>query len=138
MQGLVDGTLGRERVVGIDLGGDLSWDNLEDLLSELDEEAVESSVNLGVDVRSTVLLAVSDGHIHKLGVLRLLGRSEDQGGVGGGILRLVLADSCLDVSMERRGVGVIVLRRIAMSLPLSGGLLGWPDGGVYSQTKSPK
>lgn len=77
MQGLVNGTLGGERVVGVDLGGNLSWDNLEDLLSELDEEAVESSVDLGADVRSAVLLAVSDGHIHKLGILRLLGRSED-------------------------------------------------------------
>lgn len=111
--------------MGVDLGGNLSWDNLEDLLSELDEEAVEGSIDLGVDVRSTVLLAVSDGNVHKLGVLRLLGRSEDQGRVGGGILRLVLADSCLDVSMERRGVGEVVLRRIAMSLPMSGGLLGW-------------
>lgn len=103
MQGLVNGTLGGEREAGVNLGGDTSWNNLEDLLSELDEEAVEGSIDLGVDVRSTVLLSVSDGNIHKLGVLGLLGRSEDQGGVGGGILRLVLADSCLDVSMKHRG-----------------------------------
>lgn len=96
MQGLVNGTLGGERVVGVDLGGNTSGDDLEDLLSELDEEAVESSIDLGVDVGSAVLLAVSDGNIHKLGILRLLGGSEDQGRVGGGILRLVLADSCLD------------------------------------------
>jgi hypothetical protein len=139
VQGLVNGTLGGERVVGVDLGGDTSWDDLEDLLSELDEEAVESSIDLGVDVGSAVLLAVSDGNIHKLGILGLLGGSEDQGRVGGGILRLVLANSCLEVSIERRGVGVVVFRRIAMSLPLSGGVC-WdgPDGGVYSQTKSPK
>lgn len=104
VKGLVNGTLGGERVVGVDLGGNTSGDDREDLLSELDEEAVESSIDLGVDVRSAVLLAVSDGNIHKLGILRLLGGSEDQGRVGGGILRLVLADSCLDVSIERRGV----------------------------------
>ena len=124
MQGLVNGTLGGERVVGVDFGGNLSWDNLEDLLSELDEEAVESSVDLGADVRSTVLLAVSDGNIHKLGILRLLGRSEDQGGVGGGILRLVLADSCLDVSMEHRGVGVVVLRRNCDVAAIEWGFVG--------------
>lgn len=99
MQGLVNGALDGERVVSINLGGDTSWDDGEDLLSELDEKTVKSSINLAVDVRSAVLLSVSDGNIDKLGVLRLLGRSEDQGGVGGGILRLVLGDSCLDVSI---------------------------------------
>ena len=74
-----------------------------------------------------MLLAVSDGNIHKLGILRLLGGSEDQGRVGGGILRLVLADSCLDVSIERRGV---VGGRVASDCDVAavewGCLLGWP------------
>jgi hypothetical protein len=39
-----------------------------------------------------VLLAVLDGGIDELGVLLLLGRGEDQGGVGGGILGVVLVD----------------------------------------------
>jgi hypothetical protein len=39
-----------------------------------------------------VLLAVLDGGIDELGVLLLLRRGEDQGGVGGGILGVVLVD----------------------------------------------
>ena len=93
MDGLANGSLDVEGVAGIDLGGDLSGDDLEDLLAELDQEAVEGVFNLRLDA-STLLLAVLDGHIHELGVLGLLGSSQDQGGVGGGILRLVLADGC--------------------------------------------
>lgn len=100
VQGLVNGALGGERVVSVNLGGDTSWDDGEDLLSKLDEETVESGIDLVVDIRSTVLLSVSDGNVDKLGVLRLLGRSEDQGGVGGGILGLVLGNSYLDVSIR--------------------------------------
>jgi hypothetical protein len=39
------------------------------------------------------LLAVLNGNVDELGVLGLLGSSEDQGRVGGGILWLVLANS---------------------------------------------
>merc|ERR1712072_1653225 len=39
-----------------------------------------------------LLLAVGDGIVHELRVLGLLGCGEDQRRVGGGILRLVLAD----------------------------------------------
>jgi len=37
-------------------------------------------------------LAVLDGNVHQLGVFGLLGRREDEGRVGGGILGLVLVD----------------------------------------------
>jgi hypothetical protein len=91
VKGLVDGGLGIERVTGIDLSGDLAGNDLENLLAELNEEAVEGIVNLLVD-RATLLLSVVDGDIDQLGVLGLLGGSEDEGGVGGSILRLVLAN----------------------------------------------
>jgi hypothetical protein len=39
-----------------------------------------------------VLHTVGDSIVNELGVLGLLGGGEDEGGVGGGILRLVLAN----------------------------------------------
>lgn len=39
-----------------------------------------------------MLLAILDSGVNQLGVFRLLGSREDQGGVGGGILGLVLAN----------------------------------------------
>lgn len=103
--------------MGINLGGDLSWNDSEDLLSELNEESVQGSVDLFIDVgalpyllaarcvsfpsltdhqvtlQTYILLAIGDRSIDQLGVLWLLGSSEDKGRVGGGILRLVFADS---------------------------------------------
>ena len=88
MKGLVNGSLGVEGETGIDLSGDLSWDNLQDLLSELDEETVKSGIDLVVD-GATVLLSVLDGGINKWCVLLLLCGGEDEGWVGGGVLWLV-------------------------------------------------
>ena len=48
-------------------------------------------LDLLVDVLA-LLLAVGDRSVHELRVLGLLGCGEDQGWVGGGILRLVLAN----------------------------------------------
>lgn len=93
VESLVDGSFGVERVTSVDLGGDLAGDDLENLLAELNEEAVEGIVNLLVD-RATLLLSVVDGDIDQLGVLLLLGGSEDERRVGGSILRLVLANGC--------------------------------------------
>lgn len=97
MQGLVDRGLGVKREAGVHLGRDLAGDNLENLLAKLDEEAVQGVVDLRVDV-ATLLLAVLDGHVHQLGVLGLLGGSQDERRVGGGILGLVLGDSCFQTS----------------------------------------
>lgn len=94
VKSLVDGLLGAEGETGIDLGGDLAGDDLEDLLAELDEQTVESVVDLGVDI-AALALGVLDGVIDQLGVLGLLGGGEDEGGVGGSILRLVLGDGCI-------------------------------------------
>jgi hypothetical protein len=93
VQGLVNGGLGVEREAGVDLGGDLAGDDLENLLAELDQEAVDGIVNLHVDALALAgLLGGGNGLVDELGVLGLLGGGEDQGRVGGGILRLVLAN----------------------------------------------
>lgn len=93
MQRLVDRRLGVEGEAGVDLGGHAAGHDLEDLAAELDQQAVQGSVDLLVD-GAAVLLAVGDGGIHQRGVLGLLGCREDQGRVGGGILGLVLGDGC--------------------------------------------
>lgn len=93
-QGLVNGGLGVEGQLGVDLGGDLAGDDLENLLAELNKETVEGGIDLLVDGLA-VGLAVGNSSIDESGVLGLLGGSQDQGGVGGGILGLVLADSCV-------------------------------------------
>lgn len=90
-EGLGNGGLGVEGETGVDLGGDLAGNDLENLLTELDEEVVKGAVNLVVD-RATGGLAELDSSVDELGVLGLLGSGEDQGGVGGGILRLVLVN----------------------------------------------
>jgi len=46
---------GVERESGVDLGGDTAWDNLQDFLTELDEESVHSVLGLLLEV--TVCLA---------------------------------------------------------------------------------
>ena len=91
MKGLVDRGLGVEREASVDLGGDLARYYLQDLLTELNQQVVESGIDLLVEVLA-VVLAVSDGSVNELGVLGLLGGSEDERWVGGGILGLVLVD----------------------------------------------
>jgi hypothetical protein len=90
-QGLVNGGLGVEREAGIDLGGDLAGNNVQDLLAELDEEVVKCGIDLVLDVVA-VVLAPRNGGINELCVLGLLGGRKNQGGVGGRILGLVLVD----------------------------------------------
>lgn len=98
MQGLVDRRLGVEREPGINLCRDLTGDNLQDLLAELNQQTVESGVDLLVQSVALVL-TTSNGSIDQAGVFGLLGGGKDQGGVGGGVLRLVLANSCDLVSI---------------------------------------
>ena len=98
LQSLVDGSLGVERETGVNLGRNLAGDDLEDLTTELNQESVESIVDLLVQA-ATLLLGEVDGGIDQLGVLGLLGGSEDKRGVGGGILGLVLSDACERVSL---------------------------------------
>ena len=46
-----------------------------------------------------MIFAVLYGNIDQLGILGLLGRSQDEGGVCGGILWLVFVDCCGGVSL---------------------------------------
>ena len=91
VQGLVDRGLSVEGEAGVDLGGDLARDDLENLLAELDKEAVEGGVDLLIN-GAAVLLGVVDSLIDQLCVLGLLGRGQDERRVGRCILRLVLVD----------------------------------------------
>lgn len=91
VESLVDGGLGIEGETGIDLSRHLSGDNLEDLLSEFDQEAIEGGVGLLVDGLA-VLLAVRNSNVDQRSIFWLLGGGEDEGRVGGSILRLVLAN----------------------------------------------
>jgi hypothetical protein len=99
VEGLVDRGLGVKGEPGVDLGGDLAGNNLENLLAELDQQAVEGIVDLLLNV-AALLLGVVDGDVYQLGVLGLLGGGQDEGGVGGGILGLVLGDGCAVLSMS--------------------------------------
>lgn len=90
-EGLVNGGLGVEGQLGVNLGGDLAGDDLEDLLAELNEETVQGGIDLLINGLA-MGLTVGNGRVDKSSVLGLLGGSQDQGGVGGGILGIVLAD----------------------------------------------
>jgi hypothetical protein len=103
-ESLVDRGLGVEGEAGVDLGRDLAGNNVEDLLAELDEEVVEGGVNLVLNVVA-VLLAPGDGSINELLVLGLLGGRENQRGVGGGILGLVLVDGGKVTRVADDGLG---------------------------------
>lgn len=91
MQRLVHRRLGVEGKARIHLSRDLAGDDVEDLLAELHQQVVQRGVDLLVG-GAAVALAVLDGGIDQLCILGLLGRSEDERGVGRRILRLVLVD----------------------------------------------
>lgn len=98
MESLVDGALCVERQLGVNLGRDATGNDVENLLAKLDQETVESEVDLSVGI-ATLLLGVGNGIVNQLGVLGLLGGSEDERRVGGGILGLVLVNGCELVSI---------------------------------------
>ena len=91
MQSLVDRGLGVEGEGGVDLGRDLSGNDFKDLLAELNQEVIKGGFDLAVE-RAALLLRLGDGGIDQSAILGLLRRGQDEGGVGGGILRLVLAN----------------------------------------------
>jgi hypothetical protein len=91
VQSLVNGGLGVEREASVNLGRNLSGDDLENLLAELDEQVVEGGVDLSVNV-TALLLTLLNGSVDQAGIFGLLGGSEDEGGVGGSILGLVLVN----------------------------------------------
>jgi len=100
VESLVHRSLGVEGEGGVNLSRHLTGNNLENLGAELDEQVVESRLDLLVDVLALLLLGLSDGGVDQRGILVLLGSSQDQGRVGRGILRLVLANGCKTVSNQ--------------------------------------
>jgi hypothetical protein len=74
-----------------------------------------------------VLLAVRDGVVNQLPVVGLLGRGEDEGRVGRGILRLVLVDGCEVARVTDNRLGGI---SISASAHLRGSEV--KDGGVLT------
>ena len=93
MQSFVNRSLDIEGESGINLGGDFSWNDLQDLTSELNQETVECGINLCIQL-PTVLLAICNSVINELGIFGFLGSGEDEGRIGGSVLGLVLSD-CL-------------------------------------------
>ena len=91
MQSLLNRLLSIEGESSVDFSRHLAGDDLENALAELDQEVVEGRINLSLDV-TALCLGLRDSRVQHGGILGLLGGSEDQGRVGGGILRLVLAD----------------------------------------------
>jgi hypothetical protein len=91
VQSLVDGGLGIEGETGINLSRHLSWDDLQDLLSEFNQEAIEGCIGLLVDILA-VVFAVRNRNVYEPGIFWLLGCGKDEGWVGCSILRLVLAN----------------------------------------------
>ena len=105
VKGLLDRSLGVKGEGGVDLGRDLAGDDLENLLAELDEEVIERGLDLLVNRASLLALDMGNGGIQHSGVLGLLRGRENEGGVGGGILGLVLANGCGIVSISSgRGI----------------------------------
>ena len=93
MKSLVDGALGIEGQLSVDFGGDLAGNDLQNFFAKLHKKAIQREIDLLVNGLA-VLLAIGDSNIDQGGILGLLGSGQDQGGVGGGILGLVLADGC--------------------------------------------
>jgi len=119
-EGLLDTGLSVEGESGVNLGGDLARDNLENLLAELDEEGIKNSINLVVDALAVrVLLAVGDGVVNELGIVGLLGGSQDQGRVGGSILRLVLVNGSKVTRVANDNLGRLLAIRRQLT-PLEG------------------
>ena len=91
MQSLLNGSLCIERVSGINLSRNLSWDNLQDFLSEFNQETIKGGFDLLVNV-SALILSICNSDVDELGILGLLGCLEDKRRVGGSVLGLVFAD----------------------------------------------
>jgi len=117
-EGLLDTGLSVEGESGVNLGGDLAGNNLEDLLAELDEESIKDSIDLVVDALAIgVLLAVGDSVVNKLGILGLLRGCQDQGRVGGGILGLVLVNGSKVTRVADDNLGKLLAMRRQLTPP---------------------
>lgn len=91
MQGLLNRSLGVEGEAGVDLSRDLAGDDLQDFPAELNQESVNSSIDLAVDI-TTLSLSIFYSSVDQFGVFGLLRRGEEERRISGSILRLVLSD----------------------------------------------
>ena len=91
VQSLVNASLLIERESSIDLRGNLSRDDSQNLLSELNEKTIESGVGLLLDVLS-VIFAVCHSGVYQFGILGFFGGGENEGRVSCSILGLVFGN----------------------------------------------
>ena len=91
VQRLVNRRLGVERKSGVDLSRDTAGYNLQDFAAELHEKSVQRGIDLLFNALA-MPLAILDGLVDELSVLRLLRGGEDQRRIGGGVLWLVFGD----------------------------------------------
>ena len=82
----------------------------------MDQEVVQSGIDLVIDVAATVGLAVLNSSVDQLCILWLLGGGEDEGWVGGGILGLVLVDGCEIARVANDGLQRNMVSAISMEL----------------------
>ena len=92
----------------IHFGGDTARDQFQDFETNVHRQLIGSIKDL---LRAIAALATSPGHsvINQLTVLRDLSRAEDQGRVGGGILRLIQLH-CRNISGVSDDSGVLTQR----------------------------
>lgn len=93
VQSLFDRAFSIERKPSIDLGRNLSGHNLQNFLSKLHKEPIQSRIDLFVQ-RLAVLDTILDRYILKLGIFCLFRGGEDERGVCCSILGLVFSDGC--------------------------------------------
>jgi hypothetical protein len=91
MQCLLHGRLSIKTQLSINLCRHLPRNNLQDLLSELHKQRIECGLDFVIKGSIDFLSFLNSG-INELCIFGFLGGCEDEGGVGGGILRLVLCD----------------------------------------------
>jgi hypothetical protein len=82
--------LGVEREARVDLGGDATRDDLEDLEAELDGEAIDRDGDRGLVVAAALLLRVDERVVDELFVIRHQRGGCDERRVRGRVPRLVL------------------------------------------------
>jgi hypothetical protein len=81
--------------------------DLQDLRAEVDGELVHRRPGLVHRIASALARAEEDGVLDELAVLRHLSGLEDQGRVGGGVLRLVSGDG-LEVAVSATTVVMVL------------------------------
>jgi hypothetical protein len=88
LAGLVEGGLGVKGETSVHFGADAAWDDLEDLLAKVNEDAVDHGIHQSI-AGEAAALHVGHAFVDEAAILGLLCSSQNQRGVGGGVLGLV-------------------------------------------------